>query len=149
MAKVVQSEFPGGRSILKSDGSELPDPRPVELPVGFERPESIQDMIRRLVRDPALREELEGKDVESFDDADDFDIPDDFPQSPHEENFDPLHLLAREQEIMSGTVRSRTPEELRAAADLIEKHTKKPAEAVVPAQPAKEAVVPAKPAEGA
>ena len=105
-----------GRSILNKEGAEILDPTPVEIPIGFERPESIQSMIRRLVLDPQLREELQNQGAETFDEADDFDIADDdVPQSPHEENFDPMHLLAREQEINSGFVKPRSKEEIEAA----------------------------------
>lgn len=113
-------EFPNGRSLLNSDGSETPDPRPMALPVGFERPESIQDLIRRLVTDRAIRDQLEASGVESFDEADDFEVEDDFPMaSPYEETFDPLHIVAREQEIRSGTVRDRSPEEKESAREAI------------------------------
>lgn len=111
-----------GRSFITPDGAELPDPRPVELPVGFERPESIQETIRRLITDPAMRAELQDKDLESFDDADDFEIEDDGPISPHEDNFDPLHLLAREQEVMSGAVKPRSREEVAAAVKVLLDH---------------------------
>lgn len=130
-----------GKSFILPDGSELPDPRPVELPVGFERPESIQEMIRRFVTDPAIRRELEANDVESFDEADDLDIEDDLPQTPHEDRYDPLHLLTREQEIMAGAVKPRTAEELAAAREAIEevrkKHPPKGAPAVAAAAESK------------
>lgn len=121
-----------GKAVLTRDGLEVLDNRPVELPVGFERPESIQETIRRLVTDPALRAELEGKDIETFDDADDFEIPDDEPVSPHEENFDNLHLLAREMEELSGIVKPRTPEEIKASQEAIERIRKAHAKELPP-----------------
>lgn len=119
--KEVQLEWPMGRSIMAKDGSEVPDPRPMALPVGFERPESVQDMIRRLVRDQSLQADLEASGVETFEDADDFDVPDDMvpPFSPHEEDFDPTHGLTRELEIKAGVVPEPTPAEKKAAADLL------------------------------
>lgn len=111
-----------GRSFIAPDGSEVPDPRPVEMPIGFERPESIQDMIRRLVTDPALRAGLTANELETFDEADDFEVDDDFPQSPHEDQFDPEHLLSREQEVMAGAVRPRTAEEVAAARKVLADH---------------------------
>lgn len=125
MKSAQQLLFPGGVSKLTPDGSELPDSRPVEVPIGFERPESIQDLIRRLVRDPAIREDLTSSDAESFDEADDFEIDDGMPVSPHEDNFDPMHLLARDQELRSGTVAERTPEEIKAAKALLDSHLPK------------------------
>lgn len=115
-------EFPEGKAVLDSDGSEILDPRPMALPIGFERPESIQDTIRRLVTDRQIKAELEASGVESFDEADDFEVEDDLPlESPYEENFDPQHIVTREQEIRSGTVRPLTPAEIAAATKAIEK----------------------------
>lgn len=118
--KAVQLEFPGGRSLIAADGSEIPDSRPVALPVGFEHPEPLQVTLRRLVLDREFREALEARGEETFEDADDFDVPDDLPvNSPHEDNFDPLHLLARDQETRAGAVLPRSQDEiLRAKAVL-------------------------------
>lgn len=117
------AEHQRGLSKILPDGSELPDSTPVELPVGFYHPETIQQTIRRLVTDPAIRAEMASSGIETFDEADDFDIPeDDMPQSPHEENFDPHHLLAREQEVMAGAVRPRSEEEIAAARKIISDH---------------------------
>lgn len=120
--KTEQLEFHDGRSIMTPDGSEIPDPRPVQLPVGFERPESIQDLIRRLVTDRQIRDDLASSDIESFDEADDFDVMDDIPPtSPYEENFDPQGIIAKEQAIRAGAVRDLTPEEKEAAIVLANK----------------------------
>lgn len=55
--------------------SEIPDPTPVELPVGYEHPESLEAMIARMIRVEAHKSLGEG--VESFEEADDFDVEDD------------------------------------------------------------------------
>lgn len=54
---------------------EIPDPTPVEMPLGYERPESLQSMIARMVRTFSDQAQKEG--AESFEEADDFDIDDD------------------------------------------------------------------------
>lgn len=105
---------------LKPDGSEVLDSTPMEIPVGFERPESIQELIRRLVIDPQIRQDLQDHGAESFEEADDFEMDDDMPRSPHEDQFDPMHLLAREQEVMSGAVKALTPGEVAAAKAAVE-----------------------------
>lgn len=112
-----------GRSYVDPvSGVEYPDPTPVQIPVGFERPESIQETIRRLVRDPAMRADLENADAETFEEADDFDIPDDLEvHTPYEENFDPLHLSTREEEVRLGAVKPLSIEEKQAAAALVAK----------------------------
>lgn len=57
-------------------GREIPDPRPMEMPLGMRKPESMEDMIRRYVRVEASRiAQQEG--MESFEEADDFDVEDD------------------------------------------------------------------------
>lgn len=65
-------------------GRELPDPTPVEIPVGFQRPESLQEQIKRLVR-TELSAQAQAEGFESFEEADDFEVGDDYdPSSPHE-----------------------------------------------------------------
>lgn len=57
-------------------GREIPDPRPMEMPLGMRKPESMEDMIRRYVRVEASRiAQQEG--MESFEEADDFEVEDD------------------------------------------------------------------------
>lgn len=81
-------------------GRELPDPTPVEIPVGFSRPESLQDQIKRLIR-TELSMDAQAGGFESFEEADDFDVGDDFdPSSPHElddaQEAAPLEKLSTE-----------------------------------------------------
>lgn len=70
-------------------GQEIMDPTPMSIPVNFKRPEPLGDMIRRLVR-KQISEAAVAKGMESFDDADDFNIPDDpvDPLSPYEDEFE-------------------------------------------------------------
>jgi hypothetical protein len=74
---------------LDDKGREKIDPRPVAMPVGFGKPPSMQERIRELFK--AERELYESeKEFETFEDADDFDIGDDYdPASPFELSFDP------------------------------------------------------------
>lgn len=111
-----------GRSFIAPDGSEHPDPNPMELPIGFERPESIQDLIKRLVTDRVIQKELDDAGLETFDEADDFDVEDEYHvDSPYEEQFDPSGIVARSQEIRAGAVQDRSQEEIKAARDLVAK----------------------------
>jgi len=55
-------------------GEQIPDDTPVEIPVGFQKPEDLQDMIRRLVRNEAFARTQQG--VETFQEAEDFDVGD-------------------------------------------------------------------------
>lgn len=79
---------------LNERGHELLDPTPLELPVGFKRPESLEEQIRRLVRVNISRQ-AEQEGYETFEDADDFDVgEDEDPRTPFEMDFDPI--LGRE-----------------------------------------------------
>lgn len=75
---------------LDKDGSEIPDPTPLTIPSGFRRPETLAEQVQRLVRTHVSRQaQLEGN--ESFEESEDFDVPDDSPDpsTPFEEVFDP------------------------------------------------------------
>lgn len=64
------------------DGQELPDPTPVAPPVGYKKQPSMADIIREQVRLAKLAEEA---GVETFEEANDFEVGDDFdPDSPYE-----------------------------------------------------------------
>lgn len=54
---------------------EIPDPRPVEMPIGYEHPEPLESMIARMVRLESERAGQQG--LETFEEADDFDVDDD------------------------------------------------------------------------
>lgn len=89
-------------------GHEIPDSRPVALPTGFKKPESLHAQIQRLVRTHISREAQE-QGMETFDEADDFDVDDDFdPHTPYEMEFDPM--LGRE---VSPDMVNRSPERFR------------------------------------
>lgn len=98
------------------------DPRPISIPIGMERPESLQEKMRRLVRDEVFNSRLAEAGVETFEEADDFNIPDDpiDPATPYEENFDPKGMTAREQEVRAGYV-SEPTDRLEKAQELLAK----------------------------
>lgn len=67
-------------------GREILDPTPVEMPVGMKRPESLQQMIQRLVR-AQISQAAVDDGHESFEEANDFDIDedDDLPLTVYEQ----------------------------------------------------------------
>lgn len=76
---------------LNEAGQELPDPTPIAPPVGYIKQPSLSQLIREMVVREHQRLKSQGEDYESPDEAEDFDVDDDFdPSSPWEENFDPL-----------------------------------------------------------
>jgi len=70
-------------------GREIPDPRPMQPPVGYKKQPSMFEMIREATkREVALY--AANREPESFEESDDFDIDDDVdPSSPWENDFDP------------------------------------------------------------
>lgn len=79
---------------LNSDGSEAPDPQPMFVASGLKKPETLQQQIRRMIRNEASLYAME-HGSESFEEADDFDIGDDFdPESPYELEFDQENFTA-------------------------------------------------------
>lgn len=83
-------EIFGPPGSLDPYGHELPDPTPLRLPSGFRRPETLQEQVARLVRTQISRE-AEEAGYETFEEAEDFDVDDDFdPSSPFETIFDPV-----------------------------------------------------------
>lgn len=111
-----------GLSGYNERGEELPDSRPVALPVGFRHPKSIQQTIRDLIQNEEYRAALDRVGVDTFDEADDLsdDDSDGF-QSPYEEDFDPLGVVTREHEIRSGFVEEIPPEKKEKARELSKK----------------------------
>lgn len=75
---------------LDENGSEVLDSTPVALPVGFKRPESIHDTIRRLIRTERYSRQMEAAGYETLEESDDFDVGDEqeFGVSPWELSAD-------------------------------------------------------------
>lgn len=74
---------------LDASGFEHPDPRPVEIPTRLKLPQRQVDRVREIIRQEMSRK-AEGEGFESFEEADDFDIPGEDPVSPYEEVFEPV-----------------------------------------------------------
>jgi len=72
------------------DGREIVSNVPMAPPLGWKKQPSMIDHIRNLVRSERLRQEVESAGFETPEEADDFDVGDDYdPSSPYEHNFDP------------------------------------------------------------
>lgn len=96
-------------------GREIPDPTPVSLPAGFQRPEPLAETIRRLVRNEVSRQAVDSG-MESFEESLDFDIDDEeLPESPsearatmQEELLDETHI-DRLNQIVEARKRQKPP----------------------------------------
>lgn len=90
---------------LDENGHEVPDPRPMSIPSGFKRPESLAEQVQRLVA-RGISDYAAARGGESWEEANDFEVDDDFdPSTPYEEFFDPV------------LGKSVTPDEFRQHAD--------------------------------
>lgn len=73
---------------LDEHGWELLDGTPVSLPSGMKRPDTLQEQIRRMIRTAV---DAGNNDVDNWEEANDFDVADDFdPSSPFETQYDPV-----------------------------------------------------------
>lgn len=80
-------------SEIDDRGNELPDPLPMAPPVGYQPEPTLGEMIRRFVQSEQLRAKADAEGFDNWEEANDFDIPDDplDPDSPWEDEFDPGH----------------------------------------------------------
>lgn len=75
---------------LDKHGREIPDPVPVAPPLGYRRSPTLAEQIRSMVISEKLKQEALDAGMETFEEADDFDVGDDYdPTSPYENDFDP------------------------------------------------------------
>lgn len=69
---------------------EIPDPTPMAPPIGYKKQPSMQELIRDMIKNERIASELAAQGIETFEEADDFDIPDDpvDPSTPYEADFE-------------------------------------------------------------
>lgn len=75
-----------------SYGRQIPDPVPLAPPIGFKESPSMVEIIRKMVRDERLAQELDAQGMETFEEADDFDVGDENAEelrSGFENEFEP------------------------------------------------------------
>lgn len=88
-----------GEVHLDDYGREIPDPVPLAPPVGYKRQPSLVELVRDMVRGEHLRQAAMAEDKDTFEEYDNFEIPDDPspPNTPYENDFDPpVKELVRE-----------------------------------------------------
>lgn len=118
--EIVDTPVVNALSSYNTRGEEIPDPKPTGLHVNFKRPLPLGERIRKLVQSELLARELDATGVETFEDADDFDTPDDPTDStPYEESFDPDFTTCREQELRAGFVEERPADRIAKAKEVI------------------------------
>lgn len=65
------------QAYLTTDGKEVLNPQPMEISAGLRKPENLQATIQKLVR-TALSRQVAEQGMETFDEADDFEVKDGF-----------------------------------------------------------------------
>lgn len=64
-------------SAIGLDGKEYPDPVPMSPPVGYTPPNDLMWMLQHMIRQERFAQEARAADVETEEEANDFDLPDD------------------------------------------------------------------------
>lgn len=91
-------------------GREIPDPTPMAPPLGYVKQPSMVEHIREMIRGENLRKEALNADMETFEEADDFDVGDDTdPISgyEYEENFEPAGVIAVREAVAKAEERAQ------------------------------------------
>lgn len=60
-------------------GEEVPDPRPVEMPLGFRRPRDLHEMVMEAVRQQEWSRRMQAEGFETEEEANDFAVEEDDP----------------------------------------------------------------------
>lgn len=126
-----------GEVLHDQAGREIPDPNPMQPPLGYQRQDPLAVRIREMIIGHRLAEEARKAGAETFQEADDFEVGDDWEaekHSPYETNFDPMTpeeraALSSQGKDVEGAL---TPEE---KAFLTSKPPKKPARAATSGTP--------------
>lgn len=111
-AKITEVKVEYMKPGLDQFGRETPDPVPMAPPLGYNRQPSLTEKIRAMVRSEHVRLAAMQAGMETFEEADDFEVGDDLdPSTPYEEVFDPVDAAAR-QELRNAEFRAKYEERL-------------------------------------
>lgn len=93
------------------DGREYPDPRPLEVPAYAKKPESLQEMVARMVILENHRKEIMSRTGETVEEENDFDIDGDAPEEVFSEHEQMARNIMESEEVEGGRqVRQRYKE---------------------------------------
>lgn len=103
------------RKGLHPDGTQVLDPTPLAPPIGYKKHPSMVEIVRDMVRRERLAAEAEAAGMETFEEADDFDVGDEpeLMRSGWENDFDPplVELIEAGRQVVAERERaaSATP----------------------------------------
>ncbi|AXH74145.1 MAG: hypothetical protein [Microviridae sp.] len=118
MDKAILTKIPKGGSIYV-DGSQYCDPTPIEMPLGYQVPESLESMIARMCTDRVMQMELarQNSGQDSEEEADDFEVDGD-----DDLDFqDAGHQMTEMQEEYVDLKKLREDSELHAEREIAER----------------------------
>lgn len=102
---------------IGKDGKEYPDPVPMSPPVGYEPPSTLEMLIESVIHRRDFMQALRNADVETPEEADDFDVDEDedprFPETLYEMYFEAKSKRAAQQAARQAEANQR------ASADLV------------------------------
>lgn len=130
-SRKVKNSGRAQRSVLTQDGKEQPDSVPYAPTIKGGRALSIRENVLNIVRSEQFRKAMEEQGNETFEDADDFDVDDDYdPTSPYEEFFEGEYEQLRQARIENAAEERRKKRRGRQAAPpeaekLVEKDQKR------------------------
>lgn len=80
----------GEETLLVNEyGQEVPDPVPMEPPIGYKDTPDMWETVQRMVRSELLARELSKDEYGDFEEEDDFEVGDDYdPTTPYENDAD-------------------------------------------------------------
>lgn len=120
ITKELHDELKKLRRAMIKDGIEFLNPTPVAIPIGMERPPSLKEQIQRVLR-TELSMQAAAQGEETFEEADDFDVPEDDPDpvSPYEMNemqyeepsFSPTDPLSEPSDTAPDPIETAQPQQ--------------------------------------
>jgi hypothetical protein len=118
-----------GRSGYNKKGEEIPDPVPAALQIDLEAEMPLHEKVLRAIQSPGWNKKMEETGMETFDEANDFYVPDELPEfkSIHEDESG--DVIAYEEGVRSGFVeeipaerRSQIKKQQEKYTELIKNH---------------------------
>lgn len=80
---------------LFNNGRRIMDDTPIELPVGYVQPLTLEEKMARIMRNQRLMEELDKQGFETFEEADNFDCGEDDDDYEYGNDFDAANIQAQ------------------------------------------------------
>lgn len=94
------------------DGRRVMDDTPVELPSGYQAPLTLEQKMARIMRDQRILANLEAAGLESFDEADDFDVGDNDDDDYEWENDPDMSIVAAAEANAIAPIKARGVSEI-------------------------------------